>query len=100
MVLDEPVSNLDFGNQARVIAHICRFVQMMKKTVLMTTHFPDHSFLPDCRVILLHKNGSYSVGNGVEITTEETIRELYRIDNRIVSIPEYGKKTCIPLCEL
>jgi iron complex transport system ATP-binding protein len=99
MILDEPVSNLDFGNQARVISHVCALVKDMKKTILMTSHFPDHGFLPDCNVILLHKDNVHFIGKGFEIITEQSIRDLYKIDNCIVTIEEYQKKICIPLYE-
>ncbi len=36
---NEPVSNLDFGNQARIISHICGLVEKLGRTVIMTTHF-------------------------------------------------------------
>jgi iron complex transport system ATP-binding protein len=97
LVLDEPVSSLDFGNQARVIAHICDLVKTLNKTVVMTTHFPDHSFLPDCNVLLLYPNGAHHVGKGRDIVTEQAIHDLYRIENRIVDIPEYEKRLCISL---
>lgn len=97
MLLDEPVSNLDFGNQARVIAHIGNLVKTLRKTVVMTTHFPDHSFLPGCNVLLLYPDGSHREGKGRDIVTEQAIHNLYRIENRIVDIPEYEKRLCIPL---
>lgn len=97
MILDEPVANLDFGNQARVIEHICKLAQNMNKTVVMTTHFPDHSFLPECNVILLQKNGKHCVGKGRDVVTEEAIHELYQINNRIVDIKECNKCTCVPM---
>jgi iron complex transport system ATP-binding protein len=97
LVLDEPVSNLDFGNQSRVIAHICRLVKTLGKTVVMTTHFPDHSFLPDSNVILLYPNGIHHAGKGCDVVTERAIHELYRIENRIVDFAEYGKRMCVSL---
>jgi iron complex transport system ATP-binding protein len=97
LVLDEPVSSLDFGNQARVMAHIRRFVTDLNKTVIMTTHFPDHSFLPGCNVMLLYPNGAHHSGKGCSIVTESVIRDLYHIENRIVDLHEYEQKICISL---
>jgi iron complex transport system ATP-binding protein len=97
LVLDEPVSNLDFGNQARVIAHIRRLVKRLNKTVVMTTHFPDHSFLPDCNVVLLYPDRAHHSGKGRNVVTERAIHDLYHIENRIVDLREYEKRLCIPL---
>jgi iron complex transport system ATP-binding protein len=97
LVLDEPVSNLDFGNQARIIAHILRLVKTLNKTVVMTTHFPDHGFLPDCNVLLLYPDGTHRVGKGRDIVTERAIHNLYHIENRVIDLDEYQKKLCISL---
>jgi iron complex transport system ATP-binding protein len=97
LVLDEPTANLDFGNQARVLTSICALARDLKKTLVMTTHVPDHGFLPDCKVIMLSKDGPHRAGPGQEVVTEEAIRNLYHIENRIIHVKEYGKRTCIPL---
>lgn len=99
LVLDEPVSNLDFGNQARVISHVCNLVKNLGRTIIMTTHFPDHGFLADANVFLLYHNGKHAIGKGHEIITEEAVRELYAIENRIVDIPTCQKTVCLPVHE-
>ncbi len=83
MFLDEPVSNLDFGNHARVLKHV-RGLAAMGKTVVMTTHCPDHAFFPESRVVLLDKGGVICTGRGTEVVTEEQISRIYGVDSRIV----------------
>lgn len=94
LFLDEPVSNLDFGNHARVLSHVRRLASS-GKTVVMTTHCPDHSFMPESRVILLDRGGVLGIGHGPEIVTEERIRHMYDIGSRIVEVDSRGRKTCI-----
>ena len=97
LVLDEPVANLDFGNQARVIGRVCDLVSRWNRTIIMTTHNPDHAFLPDANVLLLFRGGGHRVGRGRDIVTPESIRELYQIDNRVVDLPDCQKTVCVPL---
>lgn len=98
LVLDEPVSNLDFGNQARLLKRICDLVTKKGKTIIMTTHYPDHSFLlDDTNVLLLQRDNMHEIGKGKDIVTEEAIQHLYHIDNRIVDLQDYQKRICIPL---
>lgn len=97
LVLDEPVSNLDFGNQARIITHICSLVERLGKTVIMTTHFPDHGFLADANVLLLYRNKRHSVGKGRDVITEEAVKELYDIENRILYLDSCKKTICVSL---
>jgi len=44
ILLDEPTSHLDFGNQFKILSMI---EDLAKRgfSVVMTSHFPDHSFL-------------------------------------------------------
>ena len=53
-VLDEPTSNLDFGNQMRVLSQIKRLAET-GLGVIMTTHFPDHAYLCSTQVALMKK---------------------------------------------
>lgn len=96
LVLDEPVVNLDFGNQARVLKHVTNLVQQQGRTVIMTTHMPDHSFLEEANVLLFYEKNHYAVGKGREVVTEEAIETLYHIDNHIVPLEALNKTVCIP----
>jgi len=100
LVLDEPVSNLDFGNQARVMTHICNLINKTNRTIIMTTHFPDHGFLENANVLLLHKTGLHSIGKGSTVITENAVQALYDIDNKIVTIEPCGKTICVPMYRL
>ena len=97
MVLDEPVANLDFGNRARVICHISSLVKNMNRTMIMTTHYPDHGFLLDANVFMLFRGGKHCIGKGRDIITEEAVQELYDIDNRIIDIPLCERTVCLPI---
>ncbi len=97
LVLDEPTSNLDFGNQMHVLKQIKRLAEG-GMGVIMTTHFPDHAYLCSSQVALIKKDGFY-IGTPDEVMTEAKLKEVYGIDVKISSIMDGGLevKTCIPL---
>ncbi len=97
LVMDEPVSNLDFGNQARIISHISGLVEKLGRTVIMTTHFPDHGFLADANVLMLYKDKRHCAGKGKDVITEQAVKELYDIENRILYLDSCKKTICVSL---
>lgn len=99
LVMDEPTSNLDFGNQIRVLEQINR-LSKSGLTVIMTSHFPDHAFLCSTKVVIMQKNGLYQKGSAKEVLTEENLRAAYGVEVKITSIENsLGEKinTCVPL---
>lgn len=98
LIMDEPTSNLDFGNQIRVLERIKRLSEK-GLAVIMTSHFPNHVFLCSSKVALM-QHGVFSVGNVEEIVTEENLKSAYGINVKITStMDEKGNviKACIPL---
>jgi iron complex transport system ATP-binding protein len=54
LLLDEPTSHLDFGNQIRLL----KIVQKLSATglpIIMTSHFPDHAFLVSSKLALMYQ---------------------------------------------
>ncbi len=99
LIMDEPTSSLDFGNQIRVLEQINR---LSKKGigVIMTSHFPNHVFLCSSKVALLQRNQIFTVGSVDEVVTEENLRSAYGINVRITGIEDSKGsiiKACIPL---
>ena len=98
LVMDEPTSNLDFGNQMRVLRQI---KQLAKNGlgVVMTSHFPDHAFLCATKVALLRHDG-FDIGSPDEIMTEEKLCRVYGINVKIANAhADDGSyiKACIPM---
>lgn len=101
LIMDEPTSNLDFGNQVRVLEKIYR---LSKKGlgVIMTSHFPSHVFLCSTKVALMQKNQPFSIGSVDEIVTEENLKSAYGINVKITSTADSRGniiKTCVPFIE-
>lgn len=94
ILLDEPTSHLDAGNQMKVL-------NMLKKMsregygVIMTTHNPDHVLLLDDQVAVLDRNGYLTFGLGQDILSEELLFHLYSAKLRLFDIDSLGRKVCV-----
>ncbi|NLL10200.1 MAG: ABC transporter ATP-binding protein [Methanomicrobiales archaeon] len=96
LLLDEPTSHLDFGNQMQVLS----LVERLKEkgiTIVMTSHFPDHAFMVSDLVGIM-KNGSFiSIGPAEEVITNMTLKETYMVDIHVEFVEIAGRKICIPV---
>lgn len=83
IMLDEPTASLDFGNQAKVLQ---RILSLSKNGIgiIMTTHYPDHAFLCDGKVVLLQRGDTYHTGHAGEVLTEENLTKAYGVKVRII----------------
>ena len=94
LVLDEPTSNLDFGNQMRVLRHI-KELAASGLGLLMTTHFPDFAFLCASRVALMKEGRILAIDRPENTLTQTSLEEAYEIPLRIVD-GGLGMKVVVP----
>lgn len=100
LVMDEPTSNLDFGNQIHVLEHIRTVVRTQNVSVILTTHSPNHALAYATKVAIMGRDKSFAVGTPEEVISEQYLRETYRVDAELFGIrTRYGKtvRFCIPL---
>ncbi len=97
LLLDEPTSHLDLGNQMKIL-HTIRKLSEQGLSILMATHFPDHAFLLSGQVGMMMNKGLSRTGSAETIITEEIMREAYDAEVCIMTIPgSNGRKICIPM---
>lgn len=102
LIMDEPTSNLDFGNQVKVI----HLINMMKKrniAVMVTTHSPDHVFLCGTKVVIFQRGRQVKIGDPKSVMTEEVLSGLYGIDVNVCHVSSRKNeplKVCIPNIEM
>ena len=95
LLLDEPTSHLDMGNQMKILKVIKNLAEN-GMTIIMASHFPDHAFLIANRVAILHNGRIRHTGTPEEVITEESMRSTYGVDVRIIPVGEEGaRKACI-----
>lgn len=80
LVMDEPASSLDLGNQAKLLSMVRDLAKDRGMSVLMTTHNPDHALLVADRVLLMaRRDGKVSClcGSREEVLTAQNLSSAY-----------------------
>jgi iron complex transport system ATP-binding protein len=99
LLLDEPTSHLDFGNQIRVL----RIVGNLAATglpIIMTSHFPDHAFLVSTKVALMKQGGFIDVGTPDGVITDSNLEKVYNIKVKVINVDSgVNRKICVPVEE-
>lgn len=99
IVMDEPASNLDFGNQKKLIDAI-NMLKESGKGVLMASHSPDHAFACCSNVILIFQDRTVTYGTTKEMLNASNLKEVYGVGiNILTGVGENGEtiQSCI-LC--
>ena len=79
IIMDEPTSSLDYGNQLRVLEQV-KGLAAEGYTVLLSTHNPQHALSFADSVLAISGGTVAAMGKAGEVLTPELIRTLYRID--------------------
>lgn len=93
LIMDEPCSNLDYGNQMRVMQQIKNLARQ-GYLILMSTHNPEQAFLFADKVLVLIDKKIQCCGPPGDVLDESLIERIYGIP---VSLHEVdGTPVCIP----
>ncbi|MFA9463929.1 MAG: ABC transporter ATP-binding protein [Velocimicrobium sp.] len=95
LILDEPTSNLDFGNQIRVLSQV-KSLTKEGYTVIQSTHNPDQTFQFSDRVLAMKEGKVLSYGEPADIFSEELIQKLYGVEVDIQSLYHDKVRVSIP----
>ncbi|WP_027623920.1 ABC transporter ATP-binding protein [Clostridium lundense] len=95
LIMDEPTSNLDFGNQIRVLEHIRNLVTYSNIGLVMTTHHPNHVFLCGTEVVLMKNGEVFKSGDPLKIMTKENLKEIYGVSTCFID--EENIKAFVPI---
>ena len=97
LLLDEPTSHLDFGNQIRLL----NTVQKLAATglpIIMTSHFPDHAFLISNKVALMKSGEFLDVGSPNDVINDINMERVYGIKVKVIEVNSgINRKICVPL---
>ena len=95
LILDEPTSHLDFGNQIKLLEIIDRLAEA-GLSVIMSSHFPDHAFLSSTKVAIMKNKKLIDFGAPGDVVTEDNLKEAYSIDVKLIELDE-NRKVCVPM---
>jgi ABC-type cobalamin/Fe3+-siderophores transport system ATPase subunit len=104
LILDEPTAALDYGNEV----HLLRVVAELAATgrsVLMTTHQPDHAVTYATRPVLMRNGAIVADGSPEGVVTSDSLSELYGTPIHVarVALPGPGARsvrTWVPVVRL
>jgi iron complex transport system ATP-binding protein len=99
LVMDEPTSNLDFGNQVKVMQKINE-LKNSSLGIIMATHSPDHAFVFGSKAMFISKGKTLKCGLADETITEERLHSVYGVDVSVFQSPiqnSNSRKVCLPL---
>lgn len=98
LIMDEPTSNLDFGNQLMVLEHVRSLARDMGLGVLMTTHDPNHALVYAGKAAAMGRGGTFRVGPPERVVTREYLRTTYGVASRMIRLTADGGETsaCLP----
>ncbi|MDL2246108.1 ABC transporter ATP-binding protein [Methanobrevibacter sp. OttesenSCG-928-K11] len=94
LILDEPTSHLDFGNQIRFL----EIIEKLAKSglaVIMSSHFPDHAFSSSTKVAIMKNKSFIDFGKPNDVVTEENLKKAYNIDIKLLELD--NRKVCVPI---
>jgi len=89
-LFDEPTSQLDFGNQYRIL-DVIRSLQSKGYIIIVTTHNPHHAAYLDCCVGLI-TDGNLQNGSIKELTSTR-LSDMYKMPISVNFIEKEGKKS-------
>jgi iron complex transport system ATP-binding protein len=87
MVMDEPSSALDYGNQARLLAML-RGLAADGIGILFSSHDPGHALAVADEALLLQPGGMLAGGRTGHVVTEENLSCLYGVTVRVATVTD------------
>ncbi len=95
IIMDEPCSNLDYGNQIKVMKAV---KDLAKKgyLIIQSTHNPEHVFLFADEALVIMDGKIGAKGKPDEILTEELLRKIYGIKVNLLEVEDRRLKLCVP----
>jgi iron complex transport system ATP-binding protein len=90
IVMDEPTAHLDYKHELTIMEIVVKLVRETGLSVLMATHFPNHSFYFEnsginTRVALMKDAKFLAMGRPSQVFTEENLQRLYSVNTKIMS---------------
>lgn len=86
LVLDEPGAALDLANQERLLALLARLREPRDRTIIFTTHDPNHALAAADDALLMLPEGPALYGPVAETIVAQPLERLYGVPMREVGL--------------
>ncbi|MBQ0018788.1 MAG: ABC transporter ATP-binding protein [Clostridiales bacterium] len=83
LIMDEPTSSLDYGNQMRVQKQLRKLVSE-GYTIIQSTHNPEQTYVFADRILCIRDGIIYRQGKPQDVMDEKLIKDMYGIDVEMV----------------
>lgn len=99
LILDEPTSALDLANQDTVLSVLKMLAAERGKTILFTSHYPQHALHIADYSLLLFSGTDAQFGDSNSMLTAENLEKLYQIPVAVTPVTSQNRQTSgvIPL---
>jgi len=94
ILLDEPTSSLDVGNQQKTLRLIKKMADL-GFCIIMTTHNPDHAIQLGGLCAIMHPDGYMVIGPPERTLKECLLSEIYKSPLRLLKIEELDRHACL-----
>lgn len=83
IIMDEPAASLDFGNQGRLLSHIARLTKQSGRSVVMSTHNPDHALMLQAHVVVMKGGAVLAQGSAQQTLSGDLLSHVYDTTVRV-----------------
>lgn len=97
LLLDEPTTFLDLAHQIEVLDLLLELNQTQGRTLVMVLHDLNQACRYADYLVAVKEGNVYTHGEPAQVITEETVREVFGLNCRIVEDPVAGTPMCVPI---
>ncbi|MFD2842516.1 ATP-binding cassette domain-containing protein [Paracoccus cavernae] len=87
MLLDEPTNHLDIQHQIELLRLICD----ISLTSIIAIHDLNHAAMFCDHLVVLDRGRIVAQGTPEAVLTEALLREVFRVEARVVTSPHHGR---------
>jgi len=97
LLLDEPTTFLDISHQVEVLDLLTDLNRMRRTTIVMVLHDLNLAArYADCLVAMVD-GAIHALGRPEEVLTEENVRQVFRLESRVITDPTSGRPMMLPI---
>lgn len=95
LIMDEPCSNLDYGNQIMLMQEVKKLTRE-GYLIIQSTHNPEQALLFADEVIILDEGKVARFGNPYEVIDEDILFKIYGVHVKLHDINQGKIRVCVP----
>ncbi|WP_077614050.1 ABC transporter ATP-binding protein [Caenibacillus caldisaponilyticus] len=96
LLLDEPTTYLDLSHQVEILDLLFALNRAEKRTIAMVLHDINLACRYADHIVAVHNGRIYAQGAPEEIINEQLMRDVFKIEAKIINDPLFGTPMCIP----